>query len=84
MPPLYNIQAELKNLLSTSQNETSSLVCVCVCVCVRTCMCVCVCVSTCVRAWVSVCVVRYSHELDLFFNAGGLRCQRTILGYLLL
>ena len=80
MPPLYNIQAELKNLLSTSQSETSSLVCVCVCACVRACVCVCVCEH--VRACMGGCVCCY--ELDLFFNAGGLRCQRTILGYLLL
>ena len=56
MPPLYNIQAELKNLLNVPYTEMLTLVrsantiCVmsvhvCTCVCVymmRVCMCVCV------------------------------------------
>ena len=50
MPPLYNLQAELKSLMSTPYTEMLTLVCVCVCVCVcvHACVCACVCVCLCV------------------------------------
>ena len=44
MPPLYNLQAELKSLMSTPYTEMLTLVCVCVrvCVCMRVCVFMCV------------------------------------------